>query len=353
MKGRVDRETKAHRAVAKARGSRNRAARHPDYQIPLIVPLWLITAEDVWKLSAEAAKQNPALQVRQATDVEMIRVAQRLHHAFDWAVQCDKMQEWEGEPQRKRRWYVQVARQADGLLKALAQSPEECKNPTKEWKWKSRPVAIDEFRQSLDRMVGARPDLPDRLDAFSRAAWDERGPEIEGSGVDEEGRCQYRARASFLIDRLPRTVALVSLLARWQLEQLERRPRFYASQADLFGRELFKSLAGAHEAIYKSKPLTRIKSGETIGGSIDWARAVIRHAADAIDASPYPAPFRANGDAETSAAKEAQFLAQARTMAAPYVARLRGLIDLSNRRVGDLLDRGWRDWKKQVESPAR
>ncbi len=105
MKGRVDRETKAHRAVAKAQGSRNRAARHPDYQIPLIVPLWLITAEDVWKLSAEAAKQNPALQVRQATDVEMIRVAQHLRQAFDWAIQCDKMQEWEGEPQRKRRWY--------------------------------------------------------------------------------------------------------------------------------------------------------------------------------------------------------------------------------------------------------
>jgi hypothetical protein len=144
MKGRVDRETKVHRAVAKVRGSRNRAAHHPDYQIPLIVPLWLITAEDVWKLSAEAAKQNPALQVRQATDVERIRVAQHLHHAFDWAVQCDKMQEWEGEPQRKRRWYVQVARQADGLLKALAQSPEECKNPAKEWRWKSRPVAIDE-----------------------------------------------------------------------------------------------------------------------------------------------------------------------------------------------------------------
>ena len=75
------------------------------------------------------------------------------------------MQEWEGEPQRRRRWDEQVARQADGLLNALSLSPEEWKDPTKEWKRTSVPVAIDEFRQSVDRMVGARPDLPDQLDA--------------------------------------------------------------------------------------------------------------------------------------------------------------------------------------------
>ncbi len=328
MKGRVDRETKVHRAVAKARGSRNRAAHHPDYQIPLIVPLWLITAEDLWKLSAEAAKQNHALQVRQATDVEMIRVAQHLREAFDWAIQCDKMQEWEGEPQRKRRWYMRVTRQADGLLKALAQSPEECKNPTKDWKWKSRPVAIDEFRQLLDRMVGARPDLPDQLDAFSRAAWDERGPEIEGSGVDEEGRCQYRARASFLIDRLPRTVALVSLLAQWQLEQLEGRPRGRASQSDLFGRELFKSLAGAHEAIFQCRPLTRQKSGTPIGGSIHWAKAVIRHAADAIESLRIPS-HSAPTERQKSPPKTKHS-----TRSSPHVAALRRTTQISFPSVG-------------------
>ena len=31
-----------------------------------------------------------------------------------------QMQEWEAEPQRRRRWYEQVARHADGLLKALS-----------------------------------------------------------------------------------------------------------------------------------------------------------------------------------------------------------------------------------------
>jgi hypothetical protein len=263
------------------------------------------------------------------------------------------MQEWEAEPQRRRRWYEQVARHADGLLKALSLSPEECKEPTKESKRTSIPFAIHEFRQSLDRMVGARPDLPDQLDALSRVAWDERGSEIEGSGVGEEGRCQYRERASFLIGRLPRTVALVSQLARWQSEQPERRPRRYAGQTDLFGRELFKSLAGTHEAIYGCKPLTRIKSGEPTGGSIDWARAVIRHAAHAIDTSPYPAPFRANGDVEASAEQEAHYVCQARTIATPYVARLRGLMVLSDRSVSDLLDRGWRDWKKQAASAAR
>ena len=156
-----------------------------------------------------------------------------------------------------------------------------------------------------------------------------------------------------MIDRLPRTVALVSLLARWQLAQLERRPRGRARQTDLLGRELFKLLASAHEAIYGCKPLTRIKSGETIGGSIDWARAVMRHAADTIEASPYPAPFRANENAEGSAEQEAQYVARARKIAAPYVVRFRGIADLSDRRIGDLLDRGWRERTKQVASAAQ
>jgi hypothetical protein len=352
-KGPVDLEGKARRRVVKSQGSRSRAARHPDYQMPHIVPLWLFTENDVHRLSAEAAQRNPALHLRQASDAETIRITQHLRHAFDWAIQCDKMQEWNGEPQRRRRWYEQVARQADGLLKALSLSPEEWKDPTKGWKGTSIPVAIDEFRQSVDRMVGARPDLPDQPDALSRVAWDENGSQLEANGLDAEGHCQYRKRASFLIDRLPRTVALVSLLARWQLAQLERRPRGRASQSDLLGRELFKFLANGHEEIYGCKPLTRIKSGETIGGSIDWARAIMRHAAHAIDAPPYPAPFRANGNTKASAVQEAQYVAQARKIAAPYVARLKGLIGLSDRRIGDLLDRGWRDWKKQVASTAR
>jgi len=139
------------------------------------------------------------------------------------------------------------------------------------------------------------------------------------------------------------------MLAQWQSEQLERRPRGNAKQSDFLARALFKLLAGAHEAIYKSKPLTRIKSGETIGGSIDWAKAVIRYAANAIETSPRRVPFHAGEDAH-SAAREAQFLAQARAIAAPYVARFRDLTCRSDRRVGDLLDRGWRDWEAQVHS---
>jgi hypothetical protein len=279
----------------------------------------------------------------------LTQIAQLLRHAFDWAVQCDKMQEWGHEPQRKRRIYEQVTRHADGLLKALALNPEECRDPAMEWKPWAPPPVINEFRRALDRMAGARPDLPEPLDALSRVAW-EGGPKLEGGDLDEEDRCQYRARASFLIDRLPRTVALVSMLARWQLEQLERRPPGYASQSNLLGRELFKLLAGAHEAIYKSKPLCRIKSGETIGGSIDWAKAVIRHAAGAIEISPRAVPFHADKDADDSAAQEAKFLAQARAIAAPYVARFRELADRSDRRVGDLLEKGWRDWEVQVHS---
>ena len=65
------------------------------------------------------------------------------------------------------------------------------------------------------------------------------------------------------------------------------------------------------------------------------------------------APFRANGDVEASAEQEAHYVCQARTIATPYVARLRGLMVLSDRSVSDLLDRGWRDWKKQAASAAR
>jgi hypothetical protein len=354
-KGVITRETMARRVVTKARGSRSRTASLPNYQIPLIVPISLFTVEDVWRLGAEAAKQNPKLQLQQASDVESVRITQHLRHAFDRAVQCAKMQEWEAEPQRRLRFYEQVARHADGLLTALGLNSDECRDPTKEWKPWAIPLAIHELRQSLDRMAGARPDLPDQLDALSRVAWDEGGSKLQGDGLDAEGRCQYRQRASFLIDRLPRSVALLGVLAGWQLEQLKRRPRGYATQSDLFAQELFKLLAGAHEAIYNSKPLTRIKSGETIGGSINWARAVIRRAADAIEACPYPTSPHASEDEDAAAfaTQKGKILVQCRTVAAPYVARLRELADRLDRRVGDLLDRGWRDWTKQVAFAAR
>jgi hypothetical protein len=340
----VTRETRTRRGVDVKPHGRIRTAALPDYQIPLIVPLSLFTTEDAWRLSAEAANQNPALQLRRASDTESIQITQLLRRAFEWAIHSDKWQEWEGEPQRKRRWYEKVERHADNLLRALDLVPEECRDPAKHWKPWSVPLAIHEFRQSLDRMASARPDLPDQLDALSRVVWDEQRSKAEGDGVDAEGRCQYRRRASFLVDRLPRTVALVSALARLQLEQIEHRPRGHPNQFDIFGRELFKLLAGAHEAIYGCKPLTRIKSGETIGGSIDWAKAVICHAADAMETSPHPVPF---------CASEAQILAQARAIAAPYVARFRALADLSPRRVGDRLEEGWRDWKQQVIASAR
>jgi len=66
------------------------------------------------------------------------------------------MQEWDREPQRRRQFYKQVARRADELLKALALSPEDCRDPAKEWKPWALPIAI---RQSLDRMAGDRGGL--------------------------------------------------------------------------------------------------------------------------------------------------------------------------------------------------
>ena len=333
-KSSVARGTKSGRGVVKAHGGRIRTAALPDYQIPLIVPLSLFTTEDVWKLSAEAANQNPELQLQEASDAKSIQIAQLLQRAFEWAIQSDKMQEWEGEPQRKRRWYEKVERHADSLLRALDLVPEECRDPAKHWKPWSVPLAIHEFRQSLDRMASARPDLPDHLDALSLVVWDEPTHRLEGDRVDAEGHCQYRRRASFLstgyLGRSPGKPA--SAVAFGAARAASSRP---PKQTDILGRELFKLLASAHEAIYGCKPLTRIKSGETIGGSIDWAKAVIRRAADAIETSPYPAPFRANENAEGSAAQEAQFRSgsqNSRALRRPFQSLRRPV----PRRIGDL-----------------
>ena len=337
---------------------RNRAARIPDCKFPLIVPMSLFSVDDVRRLSAAGTTQNRALQLQEANDPRetpkhLIGIAQVLREAFAWAVQCDKMQESHAEPASQRRWYEQVALHADRLLEALDLDPDQCRDPTKLVQPWTNPRAIHDFRQTLDRMAGARTDLPDQLDKLSQVAWDERAAETGGDGPDAEGRFQYRARASFLVDRLPRTLALVSELARLEAERFRRRRRGVASQSDLFARELFKFLVIAHEATFGCKPLTRIKSGETIGGSIDWARAVIGHAADGIEACPRPTPFRLTSAEEVSPASQAESLAQSARMAAPYVARFRELADLSDRRVGDLLETGWRDWQKQISTTAR
>ncbi len=349
--GPADRETNVRHRAVNSQGSRSRAGRVPDYRMAAIVPIWLFSLDDVRRLSDETAGLDRRLRVKPATDLELTRIAQHLRHAFDWAVQCDHMQKWRAEPQRVRRWYEQVARHADGLLEVLNLNPEECLDTTKPLREGFYLPAIAEFRGFLDVMARRRPGLPDELDRLSRVAWEEAGAHAEGDGIDAEGYCQYRARASFLIDRLPRTLALLGAMANWQEQKLKQQPSGFTSQSDLVGRELFKALAGAHEAIFECKPVTRGKTGDSIGGSIAWARSIIRHAADAIEASPYPAPFRINED--TDASQEAQYVAQARAIAAPYVVRFRGLADLSDRRIGDLLDRGWRDWKKQAASAAR
>ena len=158
-------------------------------------------------------------------------------------------------------------------------------------------------------------------------------------------------RASFLVDRLPRTIALVSALARLQLEQLEHRPQGHPNQFDIFGRELFKLLAGAHEAIYGCKPLTRIKSGETIGGSIDWAKAVIRRAACDRDLTAPRAVLRQRkrrclrgpGSAVSRSGPR-----DSRALRRPF----QSLGQSAPRRIGDRLETGWRDWKQQVIASA-
>ena len=318
---------------------RSRAAAVPERRLVAIVPMSLISPDDLRRISADAAERDHRLQIRAASDEKWEQIALDLHFGFDGAVNCEETRKWEAEPAKARNWYTQVAARADGLLEALNMSRDQVAGPAGPAREKCRDAserglllpAIADFRGLVDCMSRRRPELPVELDRLSRVAYEEDGASAEGDGIDAEGHCQYRARASFLIDRLPRTVALLAELAEWQLQRLQQ-PSGSGKPFALAACELFKALAGAHKAIFGCKPRTRNKVGDPLGGSIDWAKAVIRHAADAIETSPRSVPFRAS---------EAQILAESRLIAAPYVAWCRELANLEPRTFVDRLRDGW------------
>jgi hypothetical protein len=325
--------------------ARSRAARSPDFGFTTSLIPGLFTVEDVGRLTAEAAAKDRNLQPRSLTDAELLSIAQHLRHAFQWAMDSDQMQQWSSEPERARRWHERIASRAHSLLEALDLDPDECGDAAKELPASKMP-SITTFRLFTDGRVGACPVFPDHPDRLARVVWDE-AERLLGDGIDATGHCLYRARASFLIDRLPRTLALLAAIARWQVAQSGKRGGRRGDHPDRLAGELFKQLAAVHELIFRGKPATRGKTGRPIGGSIGWARAVIRHAADRIDTAPKGLPARPNESTKSSAAERQQYADWWTTVTKAYVQRFKQLADLSDRRIADRLDEGWREWQMQ------
>jgi hypothetical protein len=301
---------------------RNRAACLPSRNVFAIVPLWLFTPQDIQKFADEASVKDPGLNLKIASDAALVRATQDLRMAFDWAIRCDQIVQWSSEPERARRWYQRIATHVNGLIEALCLSSAECLDATNPLKPGYGIPSIADFRQSIDCMTGVRPALPDKIDQLTRLAWQESGVRDDADDTNAGGKCTYRQRASFLIDRLPRTLALLLPLAEHHYELVDREPRRRGEQPDQLRRQLFKFLPGAHEATFGCKPRTRDKIGMARLGSVKWAKAVIEDASRKIEATR-PAE------------------------AAKYVNALRVVARLSDATIASLLERGWKDW--QVE----
>jgi len=309
---------------------RSRAARLPNHKL-LILPVWLFGPLDIVQLADQAHKADKRLKCPAVSEERLVRCAQLLDFIFTWALQCAQMYDEDKEPEALAQGYRQIAEAAHVLLGVLGLNPEQYRATAKELPYELRGggVVIDGFRQLLDVMVGARPGLEPELDALSRLAWSEH--RAAGDDLDTEERCVYRQHASFLIGRLPRTLALLAAMAEQRAKRVPRRGRGKAP--DYLGKELFCGLAGAHEAIFGSKPLTRSKTGNVIGGSISWAKVLIQQVADRIN----------NAEHIKSLAAKRAF----RKAVIPYTARLRAYATLSDRQISELLDTGWSEWRRR------
>jgi hypothetical protein len=174
-------------------------------------------------------------------------------------------------------------------------------------------------------MAELRPPLPDHIDRLTRLAWQESEVGDDADGIDAAGKCQYRKRASFLVDRLPRTLALIVALAEHHNKLADQEPRRRGEQPDQLRRQLFKILAAVHETIFGRKPRTRDKVGKPRLGSVRWAKVLIENASSKIDAT---------GSAE----------------GAKYVKALRAIARQSDATLARLLEDGCTAWKRARSS---
>jgi hypothetical protein len=288
----------------------------------VVLSPWLFTALDVKRLSDEARIVDPGLKPIITSQLDLIRAAQLLYTAFDWAIRCEQMEHWFSEPDRIRAWYRHIKERAYLLMQALDLSPAKCRDTTRLLDSGFYIPSIADFRLLIDNMIGIRPPLPDEIDRLCRLACKESELNVKVADIDPSGKCPYRQQASFQIDRLPRTLALLAELAEYNEKQVDSASPGRGRRPDQLRRQLFKGLACAHEKIFGRKPRTRNKLGQPRLGSIKWARLIIDHAIQGI-ADP--------------AAKEA----------VRYVARLRAISRQSDASIAAHLDEGWKLWQAE------
>jgi hypothetical protein len=261
--------------------------------------MWVFSPSDVRTISVNAEDRDRTLKVRIDNDLDWTRVAQHLGMAVEFAVRCDAVQQWQADPRRHRKRYERIVRDVGRLGQGLP------------------PPVIHELGQCLIRMMGAHTETNGQ----------------DGSGVSRDG--QYRPGDAFLIEQTPRTLALLSMLAGSRAHELAKS-RSLHDQSDQLTKQLFMQLVGAHGTIFGRSPRTRQKTGTIAdGGSIGWARDVLRHAVHSIKSS-LQEELLPIGPGQHGATRDAT----------PYLARLKELADLSDRRLGDLLDQAWRDCEK-------
>jgi hypothetical protein len=316
---------------------RSRGARPPEFGQTFSHVACLFTPEDVVRFAAKAAAEDRKLKLRSLTEEEEWRLAHDLHQGLVWAMECGERQRLAAEPSREADWYRSVARASRALLHTLGLDSDERGGGSQ------GSVGLTMIRLYIDRCAGARPQLPHHLDLLSTMTWDDAGIRTEGDDVDERGQYRYRARTSFLIDRLPQTLTFLAGIAEWQSEKGESSStRRRGKRPDRFTTELFKFLVIVHEGIFGRGPSTRSKTGDAIGGSICWARMVVQHAADLIEKGAIGLPPSPNADTAPGTKPQQRYVHSGTALTGRYVERLRQIACLSDRSICDHLDGAWR-----------
>jgi hypothetical protein len=280
-----------------------------------MAPVSLFTPKDIQRFADEASATDPRLKLKITSDEAFFQATQDLRTAFDWAIQCDQIEQQQSSP-RARQWHRRIAKRAKDLMEALDLIPSECMDTTTPQPPGYRIPGIAHFRHAIDYMAGLRPPLPREIDRLTRLAWQESEVGDDADDIDAAGKCQSRRRASFLLDRSPRTLALLVALAEYLADQ---EPRRRGERPDQLRRQLFMMLAAVHETIFGCRPRTRDTVGKPRLGSVKWARVLIEDACNKIDAT---------GSAE----------------GAKYVAALSAIAQQSDASLASLLEEGWRDY---------
>ena len=126
------------------------------------------------------------------------------------------------------------------------------------------------------------------------------------------------------IQVLPEVLGVLIAVTRRGALQATERSRGGGNRADTFSRELFKGFARVHEILYRCKPRYRDNEREPEGPAIRWARRL-------IEIAKLRTPEIFIGDAT------------------PLVAALTSDLGLSNGRLANSIQQGWKDWERSKQ----